>query len=361
MGLSATAIGWLIGSQSLATVLTRHQAGTLSDARGARVAVLCGLPLAVLAAGCYLLSVLRWPSAWLALPILVIGRLLLGLGESLFITGVMSWGISRLGAARTGQVMAWQGIAMYAAMGAGAPLGLAVQRGYGFGGVAIAAMIAPLVALAVAWRLPAAAASGATRAAFHRVLTLIWRPGLVLLFATMPFAVMATFLALHYASRGWQGAGMALGGFGAGFVIVRLLFAHLPARYGGARVAAVSVTIEAVGQLLIWQAPGAAAACAGAVLTGVGFSLVFPAMGVEATRRLSPETRGRAVGNFIAFFDIAVGASGPIVGLAAHRFGYDSAFLFGALAACTALGIVMLESRLPAPGADDRRVGVTGR
>jgi nitrate/nitrite transporter NarK len=52
--LSTTAIGWIIGIQSLTTVLTRHQAGTLCDARGARTAVMWGLPFALVAAVCFM-------------------------------------------------------------------------------------------------------------------------------------------------------------------------------------------------------------------------------------------------------------------------------------------------------------------
>ena len=63
-------------------------------------------------------------------------------------------------------------------------------------------------------------------------------------------------------------------------------------------------------------------------------------MGVEATRRVPPKQRGRAVGNFIAFFDVAVGLTGPSVGLAASRFGYPSAFLIGAVATLAALAVL---------------------
>jgi MFS family permease len=61
------------------------------------------------------------------LALLIVGRILMGLGESLFLTGLMTWGIGRLGAARTGVVMSWTGIAIYAAIGLGASAGLACQ------------------------------------------------------------------------------------------------------------------------------------------------------------------------------------------------------------------------------------------
>jgi len=335
-------VGWVIGIQSLATLLTRHRAGTICDQRGPRAAVLLGLPLAACSGLAYGLSDIlpMGPSAQLA--VLVLGRLLAGLGESLFLTGLMSWGIARAGAARTGKVMSWTGIAIYAALGLGAPLGLAVQAAYGFIGVGSVALFAPLLAWAIALRLAPVPAAGGQRVPFHRVLGLIWRPGLVLALATVPYAAMAAFLTLNYAAHGWPHAGTALLGFSAAYVLVRLVGSGLPDRFGATAVAVGSLAFEAAGQLLLWFAPQPGIAVLGATLTGLGFSLVFPAMGVLATRSVPAEQRGRAVGNFIAFADIALGVTGPVVGFATQWFGIGTAFLIGAGATCVAL--VLLSS-----------------
>lgn len=46
----------------------------------------------------------------------------------------------------------------------------------------------------------------------------------------------------------------------------------------------------------------------GVLVAGVGFELIFPSLGVEATRRAPIAQRGRAVANFIAFVDLGSGA-----------------------------------------------------
>jgi MFS family permease len=349
LGFSAVTVGLLIGIQSLATVLTRHRAGVISDQYGPKRAVLLGLPLAALSGILYVGSALLPATPAVSVAILLVGRLVLGFGESLFITGALSWGIGRLGMINTGKVMSWQGIAMYAALGLGAPLGLVVQATYGFAAVGALAAAAPVVAWLIALNLPATPAGGSNRVPFHRVLGLIWRPGLVLALATAPFAAMAAFVALDYASKGWANAGLAMVGFGAGYVAIRLLFSHLPDNLGGARVAAISLVIEALGQTLLWLAPNSYFAMAGAIVTGVGFSLVFPAMGVETTRRVPREQRGRAIGNFTAFFDLSLLLTAPVAGLAVGSTGYPVVFLIGAVAAMLALTL------LPAM----RRMGVT--
>ncbi len=339
LGFDPVVVGIVIGLQSAATVLIRHQAGTVSDRAGPRRAVLLGLPLAALSGVLYLLSDLAPFGPTVSLLIILVGRVVMGVGEALFITGCLAWGIARL-PTRTSIVMSWQGIAMFVALGVGAPIGLSAQHLWGFDSVALLTVAAPLLALLIAVALPAVPGGGGERVPFYAVLGLIWRPGVVLGLATAPFASIAAFLALDYHQQGWGGAGAAIAAFGAGYVAVRLVASHLPDKYGGVRVAAVSLAVEAVGQCLLWLAPSVEVAFAGACLTGAGFSLIFPAMGVEATRRVAPEQRGRAVGNFTAFFDLAIGLTGPVVGLAAGPFGYPAAFFIGTLAALLALAML---------------------
>ncbi|MFT8246550.1 MFS transporter [Roseomonas sp. BN140053] len=341
LGFGTVTAGWVVGIQSLATILTRRTAGRIVDGRGAKRAVLVGLPLAALAGLFYLAATLL--SGTPALAVLLLGRLLLGLAESLFLTGTMAWGIARVGPLRTGMVMAWQGIAMFVALGAGAPLGLWVMGWAGFRGVALVTLVLPLLALAVALLLPAVPASGTggRRVSFAGVIGLIWRQGLALALASVPFAVLGGFIALFYGSQGWSRAGLAMSGFAAGYIVVRLFLAHLPDRMGGRTVGIVSVVIEIFGQLLLWLAPNAGVALLGATVTGIGFSLVFPALGIEAVRRVPPESRGLAVGAFLAFVDVANGLTGPLAGALAALAGYPALFLAGAVTCLAALGLML--------------------
>lgn len=340
LGFSIATAGLAVGIQSFATLLTRQFAGSAVDRYGAKMAVIVGLPLAVVAGLLYLGS-LQISAPLASLGVLTAGRLCLGLAESLFLTGTMAWGIGRVGLANTGRVMAWQGIALYAAIGMGAPIGLAIHAAFGFAGVAVVAAIAPLVALPMAFLVAAVPTMSGRRLGFHHVLGLIWRHGVALALATAPFAVLATFLALVFASRGWPHAGAGLFLFGATYIGVRLFLAHLPDRIGGRGVAAVSLLILAAAQLMLWAASGPGLALAGAALSGAGFSLIFPALGVEAVRRVPAESRGLAVGGFLAFFDIALGVTGPVAGVLVAGFGYGSMFLAGAIGCLVSFWLVM--------------------
>ena len=341
LGFSVVTAGWVIGLQSLGTILTRQWAGLLVDRRGSKPAALLGLPMAALAGLAYLAS------AWIADPLaalaaLVLGRLAMGPAESLVQTAAMTWGITRLGPARTGLVMTWQGIAIFAGLAVGAPLGLGLMRWAGFAGVAGGTIAAAAVALAVVLPLPPVApvARGAA-ASMLAVLGLIWREGLVLCLAAAPQALLGAFVALHFASLGWEGAGLTLTGFGVGVVLVRAVLSGMPDRVGGRRVALASLAAEVLGQALLWLAPGPGTAVLGAALTGAGFSLIFPAMGVEAVRRVPAASRGLAIGSFSAFYDAAIGLSGPLGGLVAGGLGYPAVYLFGGIGCLAGIALLL--------------------
>ncbi|QNM96953.1 MFS transporter [Chitinimonas koreensis] len=341
LGYGALAVGAVIGCQSLAALLTRAHAGQLADRSGAGVAVRRGLCLIAAAGGCYLLSLWAASRPPLALALLLIGRALLGAGESLAGTGLLSWGLGRVGLPNAGRVMAWVGIAMYGALALGAPLGMLLQQAWGFAAMALTLLLLPAAALALMATIPPVAPPPGVREPFYRVLGAVWQPGVGLALAAVGFGAIASFVTLYFAQRGWSHASAALTAFGAAYIGARLCFAGLPDQLGGARIALACLAIEAAGQLLLWSADGQAAALAGAALTGLGFSLVFPAFGVEAVKRVAPASRGSALGAYAAFFDLALGLAGPLAGVVALGFGYAAVYLFGALAVLAALPIAL--------------------
>jgi MFS family permease len=325
-------VGVVIGCQFLTALLSRAWSGNLADTRGGKRAVVLGLPLAALSGAAYLASLAFIGTPAVSIGILLLGRVLLGCGESLLITGALSWGIGLVGPRHAGKVMAWVGIAMYGAYAAGAPLGTFIYSQYDFIGIAIATFIIPLLALGLVAPAAGVPVTATHRMPFYKVLGTIWLPGLGLALSCVGFGVITTFIALLFAAKNWGSASLAFTIFGAAYITARLLFAHLPDKIGGAKVALVCVVIEAVGQLLIWQASGVVMAYAGAALTGFGYSLAFPGFGVEAVKRAPPQSRGAAMGSFMAFFDISAGLTGPAAGAIASAFGVNSVYLAGACA-----------------------------
>jgi predicted MFS family arabinose efflux permease len=290
----------------------------------------------------YLLAALPGLSPGLSLAIIVVGRLVAGFGESQLVTGGVSWSIASVGPPRAGMSMSWTGIAMFAALAIGAPIGMALYQSYGLEAAMLACIVAPLVAAVIAFREQSYTSPAGQRLPFYRVIGQIWREGLGLMLQGVGLSGLTAFASLYFAARHWEHAGWVMTAFGAGFIFVRVVLGSLPDRMSGYRVALSSLLIEALGQAMLWGAQQEIVALAGALVTGLGCALVFPALGVEALKRVLPANRGSAMGAFVAFLDIAYGLSGPAAGVIAGHFGYAAVYLFGA--GCALLGAALMMS-----------------
>lgn len=339
LGFSDVAVGISVGIQFLATVLTRGYAGRLADHKGGKRSVYQGVLACSCAGLIYVLAAWLPVSAGIKLGVLILGRLVLGLGESQLVTGNLAWSIATAGPKRAGKAMAWTGMALYGSLALGAPVGVALFHAGGFAYVAIGAAVVPLIAGALVYGVPAVEAIHGERVPLRRVLRLIWPAGVSLALQGVGFATIGAFASLYFTSRGWAHVGLGMTFFGVAFALMRILFGHLPDRIGGYHVAWCSMLVECVGQAMLWLAPNEAVALAGALVTGLGCSLVYPSLGVEALKTVPPTSRGTAMGGFVAFQDVAYGVTGPITGVLATQHGYPSVFLVGAIAA--ALGIAM--------------------
>jgi MFS family permease len=340
LGFGSFVVGIVIGAQSWATLVTRHSAGTRTDDRGPRRAAVIGLLVSVVASSLYAVSTVV-ASASGSLTVLLLGRALLGVGESFVITAALAWGVALAGRERSGLVMAWVGIAMYGAIAVGAPLGATLDAHVGFVGMAIVAALAPALGIGSAFVVRTGRPVGGSRLPFHRVAALIWVPGAGLALCALGFGAIAAFGTLLFHAHGWPHAALAMTAFGAAFVLARLLFGGLPDRFGGATIAAGSALVAMIGQVGMWLATSGPIAVAAAALTGLGFSLAFPSFGVEAIKRVPAQNRGVALGAYTACFDLTMGVGVPLLGATVGTFGYGAAFALGAMAAAASLVIAL--------------------
>ncbi len=346
LGHGTLIVGVVMGAQFISSILLGRQwAGSVTDARGPKVAMPAGLLGACAVGGLYFVSLAFLDQPVLSLALLIAARLVTGVAEAFIIIAALGWGISRLGPAHAGKVIGWVGMALFGAYGAGAPVGAWVHARFGFAGIALATVVVPLLALGVALCIRAEAPTHAVRPSFYKVLGLVKLPGLALTLASFGYAAINAFIALLWVERGWGSAALAFTSMGAGFIVSRLLVGHLPDKLGGARVAAWCVAMEAVGQLLIWWSHSEALACVGAALTGAGYALAFQGFGVEAVRRTPPEGRGAAMGGYVVFQDLSMAASGPLGGWLAIYAGVQAVYLAGAVGAAAAVGLAVWMQR----------------
>ena len=338
LGLGTFLVGLVAGSQFGAAILSRVWAGRYADASGPKHAVIAGLTIAAAAGLLYLVSLAFVTQPARSVAILLFGRALLGVGESFIITGAQLWGLAILTVENTSKVLAWIGSAMFGAFAAGAPIGTALYARYGFAGVALATALLPLVTLlSVVWlrRVPS---RGRVPTGLLKVMATVWVPGVGAALSSIGFGAITAFGALLFVARGWA-AWPAFTAFALVFILTRFFLGHLADRFGGAKVALICVLVEAAGLASIWVAPSFALALTGAALTGFGYSLVYPGLGVEAVRLMPAQSRGLAMGAYTAFLDVALGFGTPALGFLADRAGLGTAFAAGMVAALAAGGV----------------------
>jgi MFS family permease len=338
LGLGTFLVGLVVGSQFAAAILSRVWAGRDADIGGAKHTVIAGLIIAAAAGLLYFLSLSFITRPAISVAVLLLGRGLLGVGESFIITGAQTWGLALLGVENTSKVLAWVGSAMFAAFALGAPVGTAIYSIYGFVAIALATTLLPVLTLLFVAPLERVPTVARVQTGVMKVMARVWVPGVASALSSIGFGAITAFSALLFVTRGWA-AWPAFTAFATAFILTRLFLGHVADRFGGAKVALICATIEAVGLALIWLSPWSAPALAGAALTGIGYSLVYPGFGVEAVRKVPGQSRGLAMGAYTAFLDVALGFGTPALGLVADVGGLSAAFAASMMAALGAAGI----------------------
>ncbi len=345
LGFSAVVAGLTIGSQYLATLLSRPMAGRLSDSVGTKRAIVYGLTGIVLSGLLTLLSILLQSFPLASLLILIVGRLLLGVAQGLIGVGTISWCMGQVGVEHTARSISWNGIASYGAIAIGAPLGVVMVGELGFASLGVALSLLAGAALLIIRNKPSVPVIRGERLPFWAVFGRIAPFGAGLSLASIGYGTLTTFITLFYVSRGWTGAAWCLTVFGACFILARLLFISSIARFGGFNSAIACMSIETLGLVLLWLAPSTAFALVGAGLAGFGLSLVYPALGVEAIKQVPNTSRGAGLSAYAVFFDLALAIAGPLMGAVALNLGYSSIFFCAALLSVTGLGLTLLLRR----------------
>ncbi|MDW8845238.1 MFS transporter [Erwinia sp. MMLR14_017] len=343
MGYSAFWAGLVVSLQYFATLLSRPHAGRFADLWGPKKVVVFGLCGCFLSGLCYALAAFGASLPVLSLVMLCLGRVILGIGQSFTGTGSTLWGVGVVGSLHIGRVISWNGIFTYGAMAIGAPLGVGI---YHWGGLLLLSGIIiaiALIAFLFALPRPTVKSSKGKQLPFRAVLGKVWGYGVLLAMGSAGFGVIATFITLFYQAKGWEGAAWALTLFSGAFVGTRLLFPNAINRHGGLSVALVCFAVEAVGLFLVWGSVDPWMAKLGAFLTGAGFSLVFPAIGVVAVKAVPPQNQGSALAAYTTFMDLSLGITGPLAGFAMSYLGVPVIYLLSGLLVCVA---IVLTARL---------------
>ncbi|RTZ46613.1 hypothetical protein EJ377_21315 [Chryseobacterium arthrosphaerae] len=135
---------------------------------------------------------------------LLLARIIHGIGESFLVTGALTWGIGLAGPSKSGKVMTWNGIAMYAGIAVGAPLSIWLSKEYGVLPAFVLIILLPLVSWLSTAKLPSIPVDkDHIRTPFYKVIGAISGQGLSLAFSSMAFGCIASLLLCFY-RKNWE-------------------------------------------------------------------------------------------------------------------------------------------------------------
>jgi MFS family permease len=325
------AVGVVVGAFALTAVVCRPLAGRQADVRGRRAVLVAGSLAMALGGALYLLST--------SVPALIAARLVVGAGEGAVYTAGATWAVDLAPEDRRGLALGLFGLSVWGGLSLGPLAGELLRSGVSYDAVWTTTAVLPFAAALIALRLPEPQRVGGDLEPgplswFPRA---AHRPGLALALANVGYAALAGFVVLHLRARGIGGGASVFTAFALAVFACRLVLSRVPDRQGARRTATAAGLLEAAGLLIIAVAHSLTVALLGAVVVGVGFSMLFPSLALMVVGRVGGDRRGSALGAFTAFFDIGVGLGGPLAGATAALAGYPAVFVLGAGAAlCTA-------------------------
>lgn len=346
LGFSLIVAGLVISLQYVSTFFLRAYSGKIIDVKGPKPAVLFSM-LSFSLTGIFLIIAYYFKSSPIvSLIFLIITRLLTGCAEGMIGASPINWAMMALGEKHTAKIISYNGIASYGALAIGASLGILIEQRFSLYGIGVLSII-----LGISGFLFAKTKTNTTNPhpqesqSFWKVLGKVAPFGFCLALGGLGFACISTFITLYYNYFHWNNGALCLTVFGGLFVAGRLVFSNVINNYGGIKVAIACLFVETIGLLLISFAASSQMALIGAGVTGLGFSLIFPALGVVAIKSVSPASQGSALAGYGLFIDISLGVAGPLIGSVADGLGMKFIFPFSAAMVFIGLGLAYFLKR----------------
>ncbi|MEW6399788.1 MAG: MFS transporter [Bacillota bacterium] len=345
LGGQETIMGVVTGVFTLSAVGVRPLVGWALDTMGRKAVFLFGLAVFVVSALSY---------AWAPSIAVLLGiRVLHGLGWGCSTTAAGTIAADVIPRERLGEGMGFFGLAGTLAMAVAPALGLFIIHQWGFtllfvtsGSLASAALLlaAPIRYVSTEPRSLAASARTARPAFFEPQAV---RPGLVMLLGNTTYGAIVTFLALYAMERGIANIGPFFTVYAATLALSRPLGGVLTDRRGYDAAVVPGLVAIAATMALLSRASSLPTFLAAAVLAGIGFGAVGPAMQALAVRGLPPYRRGAANSTYYIGFDLGIGLGAILWGTISQAIGYSVMYLAATIPAGLALVAYLATGRRP--------------
>jgi MFS family permease len=337
LGADALGFGLSIGSFAIASLLLRPVVGWSSDRYGRRplliggsLVTIVGLLLHVVAAD---------------LLVFTIARCALGAGEAFFFVAALAAASDIAPEERRGEALSYLSLSLYLGIAIGPPVAEWVFRMGSYTAVWIVAAVVAGVAVVLSLLVPESAPLATTDRPQRSVRGMLIHPagvlpGVVILLGLWGMAGFFTYLPLYTPEVGMDGAGLPLTAYALVVIVLRIVGATWPDRFGAARLSGVALAISAIGLAVIGLIPTSLGLMLGTVVFASGVAFTMPALLSLAVSRVPATERGMVVGTATVFLDLAFGVAPVVLGFVADISGYRTTFLVSAFLAVVAVTVL---------------------
>jgi MFS family permease len=325
-------IGVVVGIFTFSALLIRPYAGHALESKGRRFIYLVGLGIFVLSTGAFGIAG--------GLIFLFILRIIQGVGWGLSTTASGTIATDLIPPKRRGEGMGYYGLSGNLALAMGPTLGLALVGYLSFTQLFLICGVLGAVAIALSSRIRFKPVEPGTTSN-HKKLDLYEKtalpPSILLLFITVTFGGIASFLPLYTVKKGIEGIEWYFLLYAIALLISRTFAGKLYDQKGHRFVfPAGSIMIMAAMILLAWV-PNSTILYLAAIIYGLGFGTVQPALQAWSVQNSPISRRGMANATFFSFFDLGVGMGAIVFGQIAFYLDYHSIYIASAISVFIAI------------------------
>jgi MFS family permease len=334
LGGGGTSVGIAVGAFAVSAALLRPLIGRIGDERGRRVLVVGGCAVAAASILGYLVAT--------SLPVLVLFRLLTGVGEAAAFVGAATAAQDLAPRSRRGEATSYFSVAIYGGLGIGPVIGEVVRDRWSVGAAWVCAAVLCIAGAALGAAMPRGRPEPVERDPTVRRRLLqpdAIRPGVVLACSTSAFAGFSAFVPLYVDDVGLPGAAGVLGMYAAVVLAVRIFGARLPDRLGARRGVSAALILQGSGLLAMGALQTAAGLYASTVVYALGVSLLYPSLFPLVVDTAPERERSHAVATFTLFFDLSQGFGALLFGVIVAWTAEPGAFVAGGVMSFVGLAL----------------------
>ena len=339
-------IGAVVAAMPVVSLLTQPVAGVAADRFGYRRLCVAGSLTASI--GMFLAAVAT------SVPVVGLSRVVFGAGDAAALTGLMAWIIAGAKPTARGRALSLFGVSVWIGVSIGPLIGETIYQSSGFRAVWTVCSILLLIAVAATLLASSPETDGehsldshspAGSREWRAIGRAIARPSTVAALVWGAQGVLFAYLVLHLESRGMRtdgptGAAAVFTVFALSVIVARVLLGSVPDRLGAMTSARYALIFHAVALIVLTVASSFPVAALGAVLLGIAFAPLYPALVMLAVQDLDSSKRGTGLGGFNALSSLGLAVGSFAGGVLSGWWGEWSALT--AAAACQVLALLIL-------------------